>query len=114
MNMLKKLKLKLKQTIRNVSMTIKSIITAGANLVGLRLIERRWDYTQLAIAGWCFLVGLPLGFVFLGSIFSVAAWAAIIFITLILSNLDHALEQLCEIGRKKKTVSEQQCLFTCA
>ena len=113
MRLLNKLKLKLKQVSEKVSTTVKAIINFGANLIGLRFIERRWDYNQLIIAGWCFLVGLPLGFIFLGPAFSFIAWASTVIIVLIMSNLDYAFNQILNIN-KNKMIIQEECLYTCS
>lgn len=112
--LLNKLKLQRRRITTSISDYIQAIIIFGANLIGLKLVERRWDTSQLVIAGWCFLIGLPLGFVFIGTSFSFMIWASIVISVLILSNIDNSFEQAKTKRRQRKTKKEPQCLYTCA
>lgn len=107
-------KTSIKRITNKISNVIRAVTNVGANLIGLRYIERRWDYSQLAITGWIFLIGLPVGFIFLGPAFSFLVWTATVIFTLIASNLDYTLESISNVRRRRKTVEEVQCLYTCA
>lgn len=64
----------------------------AGTLVGVKW-KGRWNYDPLIIAGWTFLLGLPIGMLLLGSLFSLELWLFLIIFALILANLEDALKQ---------------------
>lgn len=101
----------IKGLINRISYIIKSTTNIGANLIGLRCIERRWDYSQLVITGWVFLLGLPIGFIFLGTLFSFPTWTTIVTSTLILYNFSYTIETISQANKERKITKEEQCLY---
>jgi hypothetical protein len=68
------------------------IIHLFAGLVGIRKKERGYNCQRIVSTGWVFLIGIPIGYIFLGTLFSIPIWASIVLVMTILCNLDHIYE----------------------
>jgi hypothetical protein len=66
----------------------------AGTLIGIKW-KGKWTHDSLIAAGWTFLIGLPLGVLLFGSLFSLELWLFIIIFILMLANLDDALIQTC-------------------
>ena len=86
-------------TVNKVSNLIRSTIIIGGTLLGLRYDKerKRWQYSQLESAGWIFLLGLPIGLVVFGELFSIIIWALMVFIILAISNIDTVIAVIPEL-----------------
>jgi hypothetical protein len=81
-----------KHGISRLSNATKGIVTIMARLFGIRAKkDGKYDSTQLSSAVWIFALGIPAGLFIAGMDFPIMLWAAIVFGTLALVNLDEAL-----------------------
>jgi len=84
----------IKNIIMYISSKIKKLISLSGNLLGIyKLDDGTLDLTQIMSAGWIFMLGMPVGVVFLGPLFSVKIWLCSVFAALTAINLDKAVLQ---------------------
>ena len=87
----------MKKIIMYLSSMIKKMISSCGNLLGIYTLEDgTLDFTQLMSAGWVFMLGMPVGVVFLGSLFSTKIWLCAILVALVAINLDRTVLKTVE------------------
>lgn len=67
----------------------RKIINICGLFIGIRKKDNKYDFHRFTSTAWIFLVGIPLGLVFLGNSFSISIWAIIVGIITIFCNLDY-------------------------
>lgn len=78
--------------ISRLSASLRGLLEIGGVLLGVhKTSPTTRNVTQLTVAGWVFLFGVPVGFLFFGPLFPLDIWAAVVLICLCFINLDTAL-----------------------
>ena len=72
----------------------RGALKVTGTLIGIKW-KGKWSYESLAIAGWIFILGTPVGALILGTnTFSLGLWFLLIIIGLMIVNIDDAATQL--------------------
>jgi len=89
---MKKIKQLLRNLISHISTIFRGLTETGGVLLGIHQVSPgTYNINQLATAGWVFLFGVPIGFLFLGPLFPITTWTTIVLTCLCIINLDSAL-----------------------
>lgn len=62
--------------------------------IGIKKDLREWRFDGLIMAGWVFVLGLPLGAMVVGSGFSIFLWALIVLLATLIVHADDAIHYL--------------------
>jgi len=80
-----------KYIIKRITNFFRGTLHIVGTLIGVKW-RGEWGAEGLVLAGWIFLVGIPVGILFLGPMtFSINTWLAITLIILMITNMDDAL-----------------------
>ena len=86
---------------------IRGVLDVGARLFGIRQTEDGYDSSQLSSAVWIFAIGIPVGLFLAGMNFPITIWAAVVFGTLAIVNLDEALVLTASYTEKGNVASKE-------
>jgi hypothetical protein len=75
----------------------RSIARVGGSVFGIRRKKGKWNFEQVTLAAWVFVVGLPIGTLVLGANFNILMWAAIILLCLWLVNVDETMLLIADL-----------------
>jgi hypothetical protein len=82
----------IRERIKGLSDITRKTINILGLLVGIKKVENKYCCKRLTSTGWVFLLGIPIGYIFLGASFSIVIWASIVLVTTIFCNLDYIYE----------------------
>jgi hypothetical protein len=88
------LKIKLDKFLYFISKTVTGAILVGGALAGLTTINGELQTGRVVLAGFAFIIGLPLGLVLFGASFNITIWLGIVSGILFICNLHNAWEVL--------------------
>ena len=71
----------------------RGAIRVAGTLIGIKW-KGTWCFDSLIIAGWVFVLGLPVGMLLFGQTFSLGVWATLILLIMLIVNIDDALVQM--------------------
>ena len=80
----------MRKLIEKISNFFRGSLHVIGTLFGIKW-KGKWMADGLFIAGWIFVVGIPVGMLFIGPWFSIFGWMIMIMLLLIITNIDDAL-----------------------
>jgi len=85
----------MRRFLRNIARKVSDFFRGTVRIVGSLFGVKwhgEWVYDSLLMAGWIFLLGLPLGaLLFSAEMFSIGLWLTIVLTVLMIVNMDDAL-----------------------
>jgi hypothetical protein len=102
-----KIKNKLHSMLNSISNSTKKTLSILSVLIGIRKKGNSYNLDRCISTSWIFISGIPIGFILMGSYFSICIWGLLILIISILCNIDYYIK-----GNKEKCQSTFTYSFT--
>ena len=89
--------------------TLKNILYILGELVGCRISkDGSLNCDRIIMAGFIFIIGVPIGMLFFGEMFTAPLWGTVVLVILAAANMDTALSKMAENRQQNKGALEYE------